>query len=261
MTPNSRRRIPALQMRTHCLAQNPNKVIKRQQAMEKARAAALKAVGIDDTLAEAHTSLAFVYWHYDWNWPAAEREFRRALELNPSYATAHQWYAFYLLSQGKMNESLEEIGNAQRMDPLSLIINTDMAQLFLYAKRYRDAQELANKVVEMDPRFAVARAILSWSLLEQHQYVKAVDEAKKAFAISADPDTETVLAITCAAVGDKVTAREHLGRVTRSRTDPVSVGIAQAEALLGQKDEAFATLEEAMQSRNGGLTLLRVVPY
>jgi TolB-like protein/DNA-binding winged helix-turn-helix (wHTH) protein/Tfp pilus assembly protein PilF len=243
------------------LGSNANRVVKRSEAMDKARAAALKALAIDETLAEAHTSLAFVYWHYDWDWPAAEKEFQRALQLNPSYATAHQWFAFYLLSQHRMNESLEEIRTAQRMDPLSLIINTDMAQILFFSRRYDEAREHAKKVLEMDARFSLAREVLAWCMLAQNQNKAALAEAKQAFDASADPDEEIVLAITCAAAGDKQTARTILARLARKPTDPFSVGFAQAYAALGEKDQAFGALQNALQSRNGGLTLLRVLPF
>src|SRR5260370_11905864 len=100
--------------------------------MSRARAAALEALALDDPLAEAHTSLAFISWHYDWNWPAAEKEFQRALQLNPSYPTAHQWYAFYLVSQGLTEQALEEIRRAHEPDPLPLIINAYTTDLLYY---------------------------------------------------------------------------------------------------------------------------------
>jgi TolB-like protein/DNA-binding winged helix-turn-helix (wHTH) protein/Flp pilus assembly protein TadD len=243
------------------LGSNANHVMRRADAMEKARAAASQALAIDDTLAEAHTSLAFVYWHYDWNWPAAEKEFRRALQLNPSYPTAHHWYALYLLSQERTNEALQEIRAAQQLDPLSLIIGTDMAQVLLVAKQYNDAFEQLHKVLEMDPHFVLARVLLSWCLLELQQPSAALAQARKAFDDSRDVDAEMNFAVTCAAGGDKETARAILRQLEKYPTDPVSVGLAQAYAMLGQKDQAFAALEKAVQSRNGGLTLLKVVPF
>jgi DNA-binding winged helix-turn-helix (wHTH) protein/TolB-like protein/Tfp pilus assembly protein PilF len=128
----------------------PNAEMPRAQAMPKAKAAALQALQIDDCLAEAHTSLAFVNMHYEWDWAGSQKEFKRALELNPNYATAHQWYAVWLMAQGKTADSLEEEGRAQWADPLSIIIKTDTAQLLIYAGRDDEATEQAQRALEID---------------------------------------------------------------------------------------------------------------
>lgn len=248
------------------LGSNPTTAITRRDAMEKARAAALKALTLDDTLAEAHTSLAFVYWHYDWNWAAAEKEFQRALQLNPSYATAHQWYSFYLVSQGGLDQALDEIGHAQEMDPLSLIINTDHAELLYYAQHYEQAIEQAKKVVEMDPSFALARVILAWSYLAKLQYEAALEQSNEGVRISAGiSNLEAIPAITYAAMGETAKARDLLfqmkAKSERLHTEELWTGIAQVHALLGEKDQAFAWLERDFQNRDGGLTLIKVMPF
>lgn len=248
------------------LGSNPNTAVKRPEAMEKARVAAQKALAIDDALAEAHTSLAFVYWHYDWDWPAAEKEFQRALQLNPSYPTAHHWYALYVLSQGRMNQALQEIRVAQQTDPLSLIINTDAAEMLFFARRYDQAIEQANKVLEMEPRFPVARIVLVWCLLEKRDYEASLGEAKKAVhLIAGDSEVESNLAVTYAAVGDKNNARKVLRDLRMQaeslQLDPILIGFAQAYALLGENDEAFRVLDQDLRSRNGGLTLIKFLPF
>jgi len=249
------------------LGSNPTSAITRRDAMEKARAAALKALAIDDGLAEAHTSLAFVYWHYDWNWPAAEKEFQRALQLNPSYPTAHHWYAFYLVSQDRREQALEEIRRAEETDPLSVIINTDAAEMLYFAHRYDQAIEQANRALEMDPQFPLARLTLAWSYLEKHQYEGAVEEAKKATRVpGAGPAVEANLAATYAAAGQAKQARDLLlslkAEAERQRPgQPFFTPVAQVYASLGDKDQAFAWLEKDFQSRNGGLTLIKMVPY
>lgn len=248
------------------LGSNPTTAITRQEAMAKARAAALKALTIDDTLAEAHTSLAFIYYHYDWNWPAAEREFQRAFQLNPNYPTAHHWYAYYLTSQGRMDRALEEIRRAQEMDPLSLIINTDIAEMLCYAGQYDRSIEQAKKVLEMDPEFALARRAFVWSYWAKHQYAEAEEEAKKGLGISgANTDMEASLAITYAIIGQKAQARELLLKFKleseRLHTAGLSIAIAQLYASLGEKDQAFAWLEKDFQTRDGGLTLIKAAPY
>jgi TolB-like protein/Tfp pilus assembly protein PilF len=248
------------------LGSNPTTAITRREAMSRARTAALKALSLDDTLAEAHTSLAFVYWHYDWNWPAAEKEFQRALQLNPSYPTAHHWYAFYLVSQSRTDQALEEIRRAQQTDPLSLIINTDVAQMLYFGHRYDQAIEQARRVLEMDPEFALAHVMLSWSYQAEHENEAALEEAKKAAAAPANRgETDGNLAILYALTDQRAKAQDlllHLKRASEKlHTEELSTGIAQIYAALGDKDQAFVWLEKDFQNRNGGLTLLRVLPF
>jgi TolB-like protein/DNA-binding winged helix-turn-helix (wHTH) protein/Flp pilus assembly protein TadD len=249
------------------LGSNPTTAITRQEAMSKARDAALKALTLDDAVAEAHTSLAFVYWHYDWNWPAAEKEFRRALQLNPSYPTAHHWFAYYLVSQGRTDQSIEEIRHAQETDPLSVIINTDFAQILYFAHRYDQAIEQAKRALEMDPQFSLARLALAWSYLEKHRYEAAVQEAKNvADAPGAGPDFKANLAATYAAAGQATQARDLLLSL-KADSERQHAGqlffapIAQVYAALGEKEQAFAWLEKDFQNRNGGLTLIKVMPF
>jgi TolB-like protein/DNA-binding winged helix-turn-helix (wHTH) protein len=249
------------------LGSNPTTAITRHEAMFRARDAALKALALDDALAEAHTSLAFVYWHYDWNWPAGEKEFQRALQLNPSYPTAHHWYAYYLVSQGRIDQALEEIRRAQETDPLSVIINTDVAQILYFAHRYDQAIAQAKRALEMDPQFSLARLALAGCYLEKHQHEMAVEEAKKAAdAPGAGPDIKADSAATYATAGRETQARglllmlkadserQHAGQ-------PFFVPLAGVYASLGEKDQAFAWLEKDFQNRNGGLTLIKVTPH
>lgn len=248
------------------LGSNPTTTITRHEAMSRARTAALKALALDDALAEAHTSLAFVYWHYDWNWPAAEKEFQRALQLNPSYPTAHQWYAFYLVSQGRTQQALEEIRRAQETDPLSLIINADTAEMFYYAHQYDQAIEQAKKVLEMDPEFGLARATLAWSYLANQERGAALKETEKGVnSPGAKFYLEANLASIYALEGQKAKAKNLLLQLQaeseRLHKGQLFVGIAQVHATLGEKDEAFMWLEKAFQNRDGGLTLIKMVPY
>lgn len=248
------------------LGSNPTTAITRRDAMEKARSAALKALAIDDRLAEAHTSLAFVYWHYDWNWPAAEKEFQRALQLNPSYPTAHHWYAFYLVSQGRTDQALEEIRRAQETDPLSLIINTDAAQILYFANRYDQAIAQSKRVLEMDPQFPLARLTLAFSYLAEHQYEAAIEEAKNGVQVpGAGPDIEANLAATYAVAGQAAQARALLSQLKaeseRRHPGLLFSPIAQVYAALGEKEQAFAWLEKDFKARNGGLTLIKVMPF
>jgi len=248
------------------LGSNPTTAITRQEAMARARAAALKALSLGDTLADAHTSLAFVYWHYDWNWSAAEKEFQRALQLNPSYPTAHHWYAFYLVSQGQMDKALEEIRRAQEIDPLSLIISTDVAQILCLARQYDQAIEQAQRVLEMEQGFALARVVLSWSYLGKQQYEMALEQIKKGTSIpGAGLFLEADLGAIYGVMGQEAQARDVLHTLEaeseRELTGQLYVAIAQIHAALGESDQAFAWLEKDVRNRDGGLTLIQVLPY
>ena len=127
--------------------------------LQKARAAATKALRLDDGLAEAHTSLALITENYDWDWPAAEKEYRRAIELNPNYATAWQWYAEYLTWLGRFDEALRASERARELDPLSLIIASDNGMIFYYSRQYDRAAAKLNAVLEMDPNFSRAHRV------------------------------------------------------------------------------------------------------
>ena len=130
----------------------------------------MKALELDDTLAEAHASLGYIQ-HMDWNWAEAAREFQRALDLNPGYAVAHHWYSGYLLDIGRFDEAIEECLRAQALDPYSLIINRDLGAAFYFARRYEEAVKQFEKGLELAPDFAPSRALLglTYTLLGDHQ--------------------------------------------------------------------------------------------
>jgi tetratricopeptide (TPR) repeat protein len=151
-------------------------VLPPKEAFPKAKALAKKALEIDETLAEAHTSLAFALSFFDWDWAGAEREFRRAIELNPNYATAHQWFAMGLLvNLGRTSEAIEEIHKALELDPLSLIINTAAGYVYLHAGREDKAVEQAEKILDMDPTFGFAHMILGDVNKRRGKYEEAVE--------------------------------------------------------------------------------------
>jgi DNA-binding winged helix-turn-helix (wHTH) protein/TolB-like protein/Tfp pilus assembly protein PilF len=241
----------------------PNAEMPRSQAMPKAKAAALQALQIDDSLAEAHTSLAFVNMHYEWDWAGSQKEFKRALELNPNYATAHQWYAVWLMAQGKTAASLEEERRAQRADPLSIIIKTDTAQLLIYAGRDDEATEQAQRALEIDPAFPLAHLYLAVAYIEKKDYPAALAEFQKVLAINkGDPWALSGIAQTYALVGQREKSaailRDLLQRA-KSQED-LTIEVAKIYAALGENDQAFAWLEKAYRNRAGGLILLNPVP-
>jgi len=145
-----------------------------KQAMSKAKEAALRALEIDSSVAEAHTSLALTYLYYDWDWDESEREFQRALELNPNYATAHHWYHEHLTAMGRFEEQIAEILHAEELDPLSLIINTDVGWGLYYARKYEQAIEQLRRTLELDSNFAVAHLMLGMAHAQQDR----LDEAE-----------------------------------------------------------------------------------
>ena len=154
-------------------------VAPQNELMPRARAAALKAVQLDDNLAAGHASLALISENYDYDWLTAEKEFRRALQLNPHYPTAHQWYAEYLSWQGRFDEAFAESELARQLDPLSLIIATDLATTLYYSRQYDRAIKQCRTVLEMDPMFDHARVFLIRSYVQRHEFEKALDELKK----------------------------------------------------------------------------------
>jgi TolB-like protein/DNA-binding winged helix-turn-helix (wHTH) protein/Flp pilus assembly protein TadD len=239
-----------------------NAEMPRKEAMPLARAAALKALEIDETLSEAHTSLAFVRMHYDWDWPGAEKEFERAIQLNPDYATAHQWHAYNLMVLGRTEDSLTEIHQALKLDPLSLIINTDAIELTYYARRYDEAIRQGRKTIEMDPRFPLARAFTALCYLQIKQYAQAIVELQAAVLESGDRiDMRANLAAAYALAGRPDDARKVLKGLNDSphRSD-MAFHVARVYVALGEKDEALSLLETAYRERSGPLILLQVDP-
>ena len=154
----------------------PNAALSRPEAMRRAKASALRAIELDDSLAEAHTSLAFVLAQYEWDWPGSGREFRRALQLNPNYATAHQWYGMWFMAHGRFDEALEEERLAHEADPLSMIIETDTCQFLAYAGRDDEAIRHAQRALELDPGFRLAHLYLAEAYDGQQNYPAALAE-------------------------------------------------------------------------------------
>jgi len=159
-------------------------VLAPKEALPRAEAAAIKALELDSTLGEAHTSLAFTLDGFDWDWGSAEREFKRALELNPGYATAHHWYAWHLALVGRNAEAIAEMKRAQNLDPLSLIISADLAELLVIAHSYDESMEQSRKTIEMDPNFALAHNQLAQAYIQKEMYSEAISELEKAVRLS-----------------------------------------------------------------------------
>jgi tetratricopeptide (TPR) repeat protein len=231
----------------------------RREAMPKAKAAALAALRLDDSLAEAHTSLAFEEMHYEWDWPASEREFKRALELNPNYATAHQWYALWLMAQGTPEQALAELSLAERADPLSIIIKSDTSDLLTCAGRYEQAAQAAKRALELDPNFPLAHYVLAEAYAGQQMDAQAIAEYQKMLAMDNGRTwARTGIARAYARMGQRADAERLLDETLqgcRNRSE-CALEVAFIFASLGEKDQAFAWLDKAVQNRDGGLILL-----
>ena len=238
----------------------PHAQFPRTETMARARAAALKALEMDDTVAEAHTSLASISMIYDWNWSVAEKEFRRATDLDPGYATAHHWYAFYCASQGRTEDALVEIRIARKLDPLSLIINEDVAHLLYFARRYDEAIEQSRRVLEMDPTLAAAHATAGLAYLGKQQYSESVAELETAVRLSGgEPGTMAVLGMAYAQAGRAASARKILEQLTTEHYRPV-LKVAWLYAALGDRNRAFAWAEKLYQARSPEFFTLKVLP-
>jgi TolB-like protein/DNA-binding winged helix-turn-helix (wHTH) protein/Tfp pilus assembly protein PilF len=234
-----------------------------KEAFTKAREAAAKALQLDDTLAEAHNALAAVKVDYDWDWPGAEREFRRAIELNPGYATAHQWYAEILSELGRHEEALAEIKRAQQLDPFSLIINAVSGDALRCAGQYDLAIKQLRQTLEIDPNFAHAYFHLGMTYLRKGAFVEAIAEFQKAVTLSPNvTDYKGGLGYAYARAGKRAEARKVLNVLKeRSRQSYVSwFYVAAIHAGLDEKDQAFACLEKAYAQHEQGLVVINREP-
>jgi TolB-like protein/DNA-binding winged helix-turn-helix (wHTH) protein/Flp pilus assembly protein TadD len=235
-------------------------VMTPKEAFPKAKAAAIEALELDSALGEAHNSLAFVLDGFDWDFDSAGKEFRRAIELNPGYATAHHWYAWHLSLLGRYDEAIAEMRQAENLDPLSLIINTDLAELLVLAHSYDESIRQSRKTIEMDPNFALAHNQLAQAYLQEHMYDEAVAEMQKAVQLSVDsPTCIANLARAYVASGKRGEAAKLLGDLKKRSSPGYSNAseIAMVYASLGDTDQAMNWLEKGYEDRFNPGVLLR----
>jgi eukaryotic-like serine/threonine-protein kinase len=226
-----------------------------------AKGAVTLALKYDESLAEAHTSLASIKAVTDWDWQGAENEYRRAIELNPKYATAHHWYAAQLLLQGRFDQALQEIKTAQQLDPLSLGINKDFAVILLYARDYDKALEQCRKTLEIEPRFGAMFTYIAQIYELQQKYSEAVAELEKAHA--ADPeDGEITYALgqAYALAGKKDEALKISNELNQPGKQTLQKEAAYLYALLGEKDRAVAILQKAAEDHYLPVAELKMDP-
>jgi TolB-like protein/Tfp pilus assembly protein PilF len=242
-----------------------------KESYEKARAAAMRALEIDETLAEAHTAMATVKEEYDWNFSESEREFKRAIELNPYDATTHQWYGEYLGTVNRMDEAIAVIKRAQELDPLSLIISAELGLIYKENRQYDQAIEQLQKTVEMDRNFPRAHMYLALAYEGKGMFEEAVSEHKKHSVlqgISPEAAEEEAAALREGYRKSGVNGYwrkqiEIYEKRQASHPDvwpPLSV-VASFYAQLGENDQAFAFLEKAYQQRETDVIYLNSPIY
>lgn len=235
-----------------------------KEAFPKAKAAVEKALEMDNTLAEAHTSLAWIKQIFDWDWEGAEREYKIAIELNPSYSTVHHFYSNYLILMGRYEESFSECMLAQELNPLSLSIATELASISICARQYDRAIEALQKALEMDPDYFLAYIWLTYPYAHKKMYSEAIAAAQKAIGLSKGkvPFAIGTLGVIYAYSGKKNEAKKVLQQLLElSRIKYISPTIiAQMYESLNQKDRAFEWLEKAFKERDHWLIYLKEFP-
>jgi DNA-binding winged helix-turn-helix (wHTH) protein/TolB-like protein/Flp pilus assembly protein TadD len=234
-----------------------------KEVFPKARTAALTALKLDDHLTHAHTALAMVNLTYDWDWPGAEKEFKRAIEINPGDSDAHYFYAYYLAFMGQFEAAITEIRKAQELDPLSLVKLTGVGQILLMSRRYDDAIEPCRKALELDPNLGFAYWLIGLAYLYKGSYEPAIQALQQSIPLSGDsPDEPATLAHVYALAGRQAEARKILDELKqRAKSKYISPGtLADVYSALGDKDQAFALLDKAVDERDNMVILLKVEP-
>jgi len=236
-----------------------------REAMPKAKAAAIRALELDETLAEAHASLGRVLAAYDWDWTSAEKEYKRAIELNPRYAVAHQWYGGYLAVMGRSDEAIAERKRAVELEPLSPIINFELGLAFYFARDYDRAIEQFQKTLELDQNFPAAHNYLPAAYEQKGMYTEAVAEFKKAILLTGGSEwsiSRAGLGHLYAVTGKKSEARtvlDELKQTSKQEYLPAS-SIALIYVGLGEKDQAFAWLDKAYEQRAFQMQWIKIEP-
>ena len=235
----------------------------QHETLAKARAALQHAIALDETLAEAHASLGLLAMNFDWDWAAAERRFQRALELNPSYATAHQWYGEFLAGMARFDEGIAELKRARELDPLSLIINTDLGKVYLLARRNDEAIQQYRTALEMDPDFEVARGLLAITYSFKGMHEQAGVEIRKLKDLENEPMHVSWIGCIEALAGNNVQAASALQRLQdlSTRTYVAPTWMMFLCAAMGEREQFFAWADRVLAERAvAGAIPLKVNP-
>jgi TolB-like protein/DNA-binding winged helix-turn-helix (wHTH) protein/Flp pilus assembly protein TadD len=235
-------------------------ILSPQDAFPKAKAAATKALSVDDHLAEAHTSLAFIIDLYEWDWESAEKEYKRAIALYPGYATAHHWYAWHLIVTGRSSEGIAQLRTAESLDPLSLIISADLADALCTAHLYDEAVQKSKKTLEMDPNFAIGHYELGQALEQKHMHDEAISEFQRAIELAGHSGAfDSNLGYAYAVSGRKEEAIKIVNdlEARHDQNPSADANIALIYVGLGDRDQAMIWLDKAYQARFNPSILLR----
>jgi TolB-like protein/Tfp pilus assembly protein PilF len=232
-----------------------------KDALSRAKIAALKAIELDNALAEPHASLAFIAETHEWDWATAEREYKRALELNAGDAQAHNWYAGYLTYTGRFDDGISEARRARDLDPLSLPINNALAGRLLAGGHSDEALQQVQETLELDGHFAPAHQSLGWVYLHTGRQDEAIREFQNALKLSGTDDTDLQLDLgfAYAVSGKRDEARRILARMEKLHEQGIvpSGSVAILHGALGESNEAFAWLEKAYEERDPQLTYIK----
>lgn len=234
-----------------------------RQVLEKAEAAARKAVELQDSVAEAHLSLAHIYEVFRWQWLAAEEEYLRALELDPSHARAHAWYADFLMARGRVEESFRWMDHARELEPLSVPIDFQATTLLYRARRFDEAIDGYRRIIEMEPLYYGAYVFHAFACASGNRSEEGIPEVEKAIAMLGQiPGLQTALGYCLAGAGRRDEASSLLrGLLDRSTREYVAPAwLVALHSILGEKDAAFDWLGKAYEERSLLLTLLQVEP-
>jgi len=232
------------------------------EAFAKQRAAARKAIEIEESLPEAHATLGLITMNSDSDWAETEKEFKRAIELNPNYATAHQWYGEFLAWMGRFDEAIAESKRAYELDPLSLIISTDLAKVYLLSRRFDDAIIQFKRALELDPEFEIAHGLLALTYSKKGQHQEALRELRRIKNLESDPMYLSFLGYIYGEAGMKEEARQVLRRLSElsKRTYVSPQWMTVAYAGLGEKDQAFKWFDRIFDEPTQGMITVKVSP-
>ena len=233
-------------------------ILPPQDAFIQAKDAARKALLLDDSLGEAHTSLAFALDLYGWDWDEAQRQYLRALELSPGYATAHHWYAWHLIVTGQTASGIAELKKAQSFDPLSLIIGADLADALCVARRYDESLAASRRILDLDPNFAIAYYEMGQTFTQLHRFDEAANAFKRAIQLGGPGAAfESNLGYLYAVSGNVAGARQILRQLEGQHNSAIAANIALINVGLGDTDAAISWLHEAYGARFNPSLLMR----
>jgi len=236
--------------------------LKPMEAFPKAKAAATEALRLDESVAEAHATLGYIATFFDWDWPNAARELTRAIELSPNSANCHLFNAWYLNSQDRPDEAIAAVRRACELDPLSMMASANLAYLSFFARRYDQALQHADRTLELDANFIIARAMRALPYIQKGVPEQAIAELQEVLLQHDDPPWLGWLGYAYAKAGRRQEALKVVAALTEPSTRPyvVSIEVARVCVGLGELNDAFRWLEKAYQGRESNLTYLQVDP-